>query len=135
MSEPTKADARRFTMGRFRFRIAALFWLTACVACFFGGRYWHLAGRSWNHITRPGADHHIKILAGRSGVVASSFRVTRTEADDATIATVAPVTPDSFAIAAHRAGTTTVKTWGPSRNDKRTWEIVVKSPYPPAPKQ
>jgi len=118
-----------------RFGIATLFWLIACVACFFGGRYWHLAGDYWNRMSVPPADSGYTILAGRSGIVNLAVRVTRIEVDDTTIATVATVTQNSFAVAAHRAGTTTVKTWGPSRNDKRTWEIVVKSPYPPAPKQ
>jgi len=119
--------------SRFQFRIATVLWLVACVACFFGGRYWHLAGRSWNQMTVPPADHQMQILAGRSGIVNSPFRVTRVEADDPTIATVAPVTQNSFAVAAHRAGTTTVKTSGPSPNDTTTWEIVVKSPYPTQP--
>jgi Flp pilus assembly secretin CpaC len=119
--------------NRFQFRIATLFWLMACVACFFGGRYWHLAGRYQNKMTRLPADSGYIILAGRSGIVNSPFRVTRVEADDATIATVSPLAQNSFSVAAHRAGTTTVKTWGPSPNETRTWEIVVKSPYPPPP--
>ena len=123
-------------MRKFRFRIATLLWLMACVACFFGGRYWHVAGRYWNQMTRLPADSQYIILAGRSGIVNSPFRVTRMEADDPTIATVASVTQHSFAIAAHRAGTTTVRTWGPLPNETRTWEIEVKSPYlsPPKPK-
>lgn len=116
-------------MGKFQFRIATLLWLVACAACFFGGRYWHFAGRYWNQMTFRPADHQMQILAGRSGIINSPSRVTRIVADDPTIATVAPVTQNSFAVAAHQAGTTTVKTWGPSPGETSTWEIVVKSPY------
>ncbi len=118
-------------MRRFQFRITTLLWLMACVACFFGGRYWHVAGRYWNQMTRLPADSGYTILAGRSGILNSPCPVTRMEADDPTIATVASVTQNSFAVAAHRAGKTTVKTWGPAPSDTRTWETVVKSPYPP----
>jgi len=117
-------------MGKFRFRIATLFWLIACVACFFGGRYWHFAGDYWNRLTVPPVDSGYRILAGRSGIINLPVRVTRIEVDDPTIATVATVTPNSFAVAAHRAGTTTVKTWAPTPSDTTTWEIEVISPYP-----
>ena len=119
--------------SRIQFRIATLLWLMACVACFFGGRYSHLVGRYWNQMTQPTADSQITILAGRSAVVYSPLRVARMVPDDPTIATATPVTQNTFAVAAHRAGTTTVKSWGPSPNETRTWEIVVKSPYPPPP--
>ena len=119
--------------SRFQFRIATMLWLVACVACFFGGRSWHLAGRYWNQMTRPEADHQITILAGRSVLVNSFMSVNRTVADDATIATATPVNQNTFSVAAHRAGTTTVKTWGPTPSDTTTWEIVVKSPYPRRP--
>ncbi len=117
-------------MRRFQFRITTLLWLMACVACFFGGRYWHVAGRYWNQMTVPPAEHQMQILAGRSGIVNSYMRVSRIVADDPTIATVTPVTQNTFSVAAHRAGKTTVKTFGPSPNETSTWEIVVKSPYP-----
>jgi Flp pilus assembly secretin CpaC len=120
-------------MRKFQFRISTLFWVMACVACFFGGRYWHLAGNYWNQITHAPADHQIIILAGRSAVINAPVRVTRMEANDVTIATVTPITPNSFAVAAHQAGTVTVKAWGPTPNETTTWEIVVKSPYPPRP--
>jgi Flp pilus assembly secretin CpaC len=100
----------------------------ACVACFFGGRYWHLAGDYWNRMAVPPADHKMQILAGRSGIINSSFRVSRVEADDATIASVSPLTLDSFSVAAHRAGKTTVRMWGPAPSDTRTLEIEVRLP-------
>jgi Flp pilus assembly secretin CpaC len=121
-------------MRKFQFRISTLLWLMACVACFFGGHNWHLAGRYWNQMTRVPADQQIIILAGRSAIINVPVGVTRVEADDTTIATVAPVTQNSFAVAAHRAGSITVKSWGPSpTNETRTYEITVKSPYPPPP--
>jgi Flp pilus assembly secretin CpaC len=70
----------------------------------------------------------MQILAGRSGIINSPFRVTRVEADDAAIASVAALILDSFSVAAHRAGKTTVRTWGPAPSDTTTWEIEVKSP-------
>lgn len=117
-----------FTVRKSRFRIATLLWLMACAACFFGGRYCHRAGDYWNRMAVPLADHAMQILAGRSGVINSPFRVTRVETDDATIASVSPLTTESFSVAAHRAGKTTVRTWGPVPSDTATWEIEVRSP-------
>src|SRR5262249_29375963 len=98
--------------------------------CFFGGRNWHLAGRYWNQTTVPQAGSKIQILAGRSMIVNSTFRLNQVGADDPAIATVAPLAQKSFSVAAHPGATTQIQTRGPAAGETRVWEIEVKSPYP-----
>jgi len=116
--------------ARLQFRIAALLWLMACVASFFGGRHWDQIAkpapkRATTAMAPPGATS-LQLSAGATTIVKSSVPVNRMLVADPTIISILPVSQSSFQVKAKQTGKTKIAIWGESTNQTARYDVTVQ---------
>jgi Flp pilus assembly secretin CpaC len=106
-----------------------MLWLTLCVACFLGGRYWDkvtsTTGARPVAIPRSTTLTSLHLLAGSTATISTKFRHNRVLVADPTIVSIVPNTSSTFTVSARRTGSTEITVWREGTGKTVTYSVSV----------
>jgi Flp pilus assembly secretin CpaC len=118
-----------------QFRLSTIFWLTICVASFFGGRYWDeiakksapiiVASRITPLFAPPGTTS-LQLTAGAATVVRSGVPINRILVADPMLVRIVPISQNSFQVIAKQSGKTKINIWGEVPNQTASYDVTVQ---------
>jgi Pilus formation protein N terminal region len=134
---PRQSRSQKISQGRnwprLQVSIATILWLTLCVACFFGGRYWdRIAKATSGVLTKPPVAAlapnalRVQISQGQSTVIDAGVAVNRMMAADPTVVRIVPISDRSIQLSGNRVGNTQITVWEASTGLTATYDVSVK---------